>query len=168
MLLFALASVAGAQEMPVDVRSVAGPPASSPLSGPALDRETDRVSALLRCPVCQGLSVNDSPAEMAVNMKRQVRTMLGAGYTGEQIIGYFETSYGEYVRLEPKREGLNWLVWLAPVLALIIGGVVVWRTSRRRSAAPQAEVSADSVIPADLTPWVERVRAIAYDDEVEG
>ncbi len=54
-------------------------------------------------------------------MKARVRELLAAGYDEEQILAYFERSYGEFVRLEPPRRGINWLVWLAPPLALWAG-----------------------------------------------
>ncbi|MDX1583610.1 MAG: cytochrome c-type biogenesis protein CcmH, partial [Thermoanaerobaculia bacterium] len=73
-LVCAAVSTAVAQEEGVAPPSlVVGEPAGTPLSGEALDTETERVSGLVRCPVCQGLSVNDSPAPMAVKMKKQVR-----------------------------------------------------------------------------------------------
>ena len=71
---------------------------------------------------------------MATNMKAQVRELLAAGYDEEQILAYFERSYGEFVRLEPPLRGVNWLVWLAPPLALLGGLVLVRRTLRRRRA----------------------------------
>lgn len=160
LMLLAGAISADAQELPANVRNVVGAPEGAPRSGASLDREADRVAGLLRCPVCQGLSVNDSPAEMAVNMKHQVRSMIAAGYSGDQVLRYFEESYGEYVRLEPKREGLNWLVWLAPAIALIAGVGVILRVMRRPSSSVQS--TATPQIPDDLLPWVERVRAIAY------
>src|SRR5688500_3967842 len=102
-----------------------GKPAQTPLSGAALEQRTEEVSALLRCPVCQGMSVADSPAEMAVNMKNQVRELLSWGYSEDQIISYFEKSYGQFVRLEPPRRGINWVVWLGPLLALILGAAFI-------------------------------------------
>lgn len=173
-LLAALAAVPALAQpvLPLDmsvVESRVGKPEGPPLSGAALDAATDSTAALLRCPVCQGLSVNDSPSEMAVNMKRQVRMMLAQGYTRDQVIGYFESSYGEFVRLEPKREGLNWIVWLAPLIALLVGGWIVWRTVRRtmRSGGNQTdgELAPELDVPPDLEPWVRRVREIAYGRE---
>ena len=63
-----------------DPAFVVGAPKGPPLAGTALDARTEEVGALLRCPVCQGLSVADSPATMASNMKAQVRELLAAGY----------------------------------------------------------------------------------------
>jgi cytochrome c-type biogenesis protein CcmH len=149
-----------------DPREVVGAPRGAALSGPALDARTEEVGALLRCPVCQGLSVADSPATMASNMKARVRELLAAGYDEEQILAYFERSYGEFVRLEPPRRGINWLVWLAPPLALLGGLALVRRTLRRApSPAPAAEgIPARDTLPADprLARHVLRVRELAY------
>lgn len=149
-----------------DPREVVGAPRGVALSGPALDARTEEVGALLRCPVCQGLSIADSPAGMATNMKARVRELLAAGYDEEQVIAYFERSYGEFVRLEPARRGINWLVWLAPPLALLGGLVLVRRTMRgQRAPAPPAEgVPARDALPSDpvLARNVLRVRELAY------
>lgn len=160
VVLFAIAAVMFAQSDAVDVRPIAGDPSGSPRTGAQLEQETDRVAALLRCPVCQGVSINDSPAEMAVNMKRQVREMVAAGYDEEQILGYFERSYGEFVRLEPRREGLDLVVWLAPLVVLVAGAAVVFTIWKRRSrqTEPIPVVASDP----DLEPWLRRVREIAY------
>jgi cytochrome c-type biogenesis protein CcmH len=131
-------------------RIVVGPPRGEPLSGRVLDTRTEEVSALLRCPVCQGLSVADSPSDMAVNMKVQVKDMLAAGYEQEQILAYFEHSYGEFVLLRPPLRGVNWLVWLAPLLALIGGAVVVSWALRRRLSAAKVERPEPSSPPASL------------------
>ena len=157
------AAEAAAQE---DPREVVGNPKGAALSGAALDERTEEVGGLLRCPVCQGLSIADSPATMATKMKARVRELLAAGYDEEQILAYFERSYGEFVRLEPPRRGINWLVWLAPPIALLGGLVLVRRTLRRAaSPAPAADaVPARDALPADpvLARHVLRVREVAY------
>jgi len=151
-----------------DTQGIVGRPKGQALAGEALVARTEDVAGLLRCPVCQGLSVADSPATMAVNMKAQVREMLAAGYEQEQILAYFEHSYGEFVRLQPPLRGVNWLVWLGPLLALAAGGVFVTRAlSARRPAAVPAEPSAlpgPATLPDDpeLARYVRRVRELAY------
>ena len=152
---------AAAQE---DPREVVGAPRGPALTGAALDARTEEVGALLRCPVCQGLSIADSPATMASKMKARVRELLAAGYDEEQILSYFERSYGEFVRLEPARRGINWLVWLAPPLALAGGLVLIRRTMRRSSAPVTGDIPARDALPADagLAPYVLRVRELAY------
>ncbi len=138
LLVMAAAAQDAEPELPPapDAVDVVGPPRGQPLSGPALDARTNEVAGLLRCPVCQGLSVGDSPAGMAQKMKHQVRDLVAAGYDEEQILTYFERSYGEFVRLEPPLRGVNWIVWLAPLAGLLIGSVVVFWALR--SSGPAA------------------------------
>lgn len=171
LFLLAAATVSRAQEtgagretsLASQAQSAVGPPGGLPLSGPALETATNAVAAELRCPVCQGLSVADSPTELARNMKRQARELLAAGYDKEQVLGYFESSYGEFVRLEPPLRGINWLVWLAPLIGLLAGGFVVARSLRRlkKDAAP-AGLEPDDVEDPGLEPYLQRVREMAY------
>jgi cytochrome c-type biogenesis protein CcmH len=161
LLLFATFAFAQETRVP-DAQQVVGSPRGTSLTGVALDRRTAEVAALLRCPVCQGLSVADSPSVMAQDMKGQVRDLLGRGYDEEQILTYFETSYGQFVRLEPKKSGVNWLVWLAPLAALLLGIGVIFITLRRAPPPkkPVAEASAVSTGP-ELAAYLNRVRELA-------
>ncbi|HVT43900.1 MAG TPA: cytochrome c-type biogenesis protein CcmH [Thermoanaerobaculia bacterium] len=178
VILFSMAALADG-ETPVvsittpDVERVVGPPRGERLAGEALEEKTHQVSAQLRCPVCQGLSVNDSPAPMAINMKNQVRDLLARGYDQQQIVDYFESSYGEFVRLSPALRGVNWLVWIAPLIALLVGGGVVWIAIGRMRAKPSEQLSSEGIeaagidrdrLPDDdaLIPYVLRVRELAY------
>lgn len=161
-----------------DPRVLVGAPRGAPLAGVALDAEAKRVGGLLRCPVCQGLSVADSPVGMAVDMREQVRDMVAAGYDEEQVLAYFEKSYGEFVRLEPPLRGVNWIVWAGPLAALLAGAGIVARVlraprtrTRTRTGAPAeaggvaAEVPpAADALPEDpeLARYVLRVREAAY------
>jgi cytochrome c-type biogenesis protein CcmH len=150
-----------------DPQGIVGRPKGQALAGEALVARTEDVAGLLRCPVCQGLSVADSPATMAVNMKAQVREMLASGYDQEQILAYFEHSYGEFVRLQPPLRGVNWLVWLGPLVALAVGGFFVTRAlgARRATAAAEPAAVPDAgTLPDDpeLARYVRRVRELAY------
>jgi cytochrome c-type biogenesis protein CcmH len=172
-LLVALATIAGAQQAAEEPSRVVGAPKGPKLQGAALDARAHEVAGLLRCPVCQGLSVGDSPSTMAQNMRAQVRDLLAAGYDQEQILAYFERSYGEFVRLKPPLRGVNWLVWLAPVLGLLAGvAVIAWALRAPRPAAaghagpepPVADVPGPDTLPPDpgLARHVQRVREWAY------
>ena len=139
-----------------DAAQFVGPPKGVPLTGPVLLERTNQVAALLRCPVCQGLAVADSKAEMAVNMKHQVSELLARGYTEEQILSYFEQSYGQFVLLRPKFEGVNRLVWLLPIIAMVIGVGVVVAKMRKLERGPRAEAAAPPGHVED--PYLARVR----------
>jgi cytochrome c-type biogenesis protein CcmH len=148
-----------------DASTFIGPPQGQPLAGAALDAKTQEVASLLRCPVCQGMSVADSPSEMAVNMKHQVSALLARGYTREQILDYFERSYGQFVLLKPKFQGVNTLVWVLPILAIGIGVVIVFRVINRRvlSGAPlpaPAPAPVGTPVPHRVMTWVALVAAV--------
>jgi cytochrome c-type biogenesis protein CcmH len=140
-----------------------GPPQGPPLAGAALDVKTREVSALLRCPVCQGMSVADSPAEMALSMKHQVNALLARGYTQEQILDYFERSYGQFVLLKPPFQGVNILVWVLPVLALAIGAVLVLTKIRKLEQMPETRQPGSPATQDD--PYIERVRQLIRDKQ---
>ena len=97
----------------------------------AIERLTRQVAAQLRCPVCQGLSLADSPSELALGMKDVVRDQLAAGRTPDEVKAYFVAKYGEWILLEPPRRGVNLLAYLLPALAILIGLGVVWLMVQR-------------------------------------
>ena len=99
-------------------------PARAQQTDSALEARTAAVSATLRCPVCQGESIQDSPAELAQQMRAVVRDRLRAGESPEQIKAYFVSKYGEWILLEPKMTGLNILLYVLPVF-LVLGGIAL-------------------------------------------
>jgi cytochrome c-type biogenesis protein CcmH len=104
---------------------------------------------------------------MAVNMRTEVRELLAKGYDQDQVLAYFEHSYGEFVRLQPPLRGVNWLVWALPFLALAVGGFFVSRAlgARRTADAAAAEpVPGRATLPDDaaLARYVRQVRERAY------
>ncbi|HEV2010058.1 MAG TPA: cytochrome c-type biogenesis protein CcmH [Candidatus Limnocylindria bacterium] len=100
----------------------------------------DRISAELRCPVCQGLSVQDSPSETARSMRALVAQRVAEGRTDDEIRAEFRRSYGDWILLSPPLLSPGGLIWLAP-LAAVAGGVwLAWR--RARSPSPAATANA--------------------------
>ncbi|HEU4564699.1 MAG TPA: cytochrome c-type biogenesis protein [Gemmatimonadaceae bacterium] len=87
----------------------------------ALERKTKEVAAQLRCPVCQGLSLQDSPSELAQEMKDVVRDQLAAGKSPAEVKAYFVSKYGQWILLEPEPQGINLAVYLLP-FAVVVGG----------------------------------------------
>src|SRR5437870_8107157 len=81
----------------------------------------DRLSSELRCVVCQGLSVKDSPAESARQMRDVVTQRVAEGRTDEQIRDEFRASYGDWVVLAPPLASWAGIVWLVPIGALLAG-----------------------------------------------
>ncbi len=129
-----------------------GAPAGPTLTGATLESLTEKVSSLMRCPVCQGLSVADSPTPLAAAMKNEVRDLLAAGYSRDQVLDYFEQSYGEFIRLAPHARGFNLTVWLAPLALLLLGVALILR--RRPAPGRPGAAAADP----DLAAYREQVR----------
>lgn len=142
-----------------DADTIVGAPKGQPLAGDELTRTTQEIAASIRCPVCQGLSIADSPAEMAQNMKAQVRELLSRGYTREQILSYFERSYGQFVLLAPKFQGVTSLVWTLPIFALLLGIVIVFMKMKSLEKAPPP-ATAEEVDD----PYLARVRDLVKGD----
>lgn len=107
-----------------------------PAADSVLDARTAAVSATLRCPVCQGESIQDSPAELAQEMRAVVRDQLRAGKTPDEIKAYFVSRYGEWILLEPAMTGLNVLLYVFPVL-LVVGGLALVAVLVRRWSTPK-------------------------------
>ena len=154
-LLLPLAAAAAAAQPGADVRQERiGTPAGPPRGGAELETLTEEVASLMRCPVCQGLSVADSPTPLALAMKNEVRELLAAGYSREQVMNYFEQSYGEFIRLAPHARGFNLTVWLAPLALLLVGVALILHRRGASRETPTATAPTD----ADLNAYRDQVR----------
>jgi cytochrome c-type biogenesis protein CcmH len=104
----------------------------------ALEARTSAVAAQLRCPVCQGLSIQDSPSELAQSMRSLVRDQLAEGKTPEQVKAYFVSKYGEWILLSPAPHGFNLLAYAIPALVVLGGGAMIVLAVRRWTAGGEA------------------------------
>jgi cytochrome c-type biogenesis protein CcmH len=117
----------------------------------------DRITAELRCVVCQGLSVKDSPSESARQMRDLVTQRVAEGRTDDQIRDEFRASYGDWVVLSPPMLSWSGLVWLVPFAALLIGLAVAWRRLR---APPETLTEPPAAAVAALRERVAREEAL--------
>jgi cytochrome c-type biogenesis protein CcmH len=109
------------------------------LENPALQSRFERIAKELRCLVCQNESIADSNADLAVDLRRQVREMLQAGKSDDDIFNYMTDRYGDFVRFAPPWGPKTYLIWGAPFIALLIGVIIVFRVVRQRSLMPLDE-----------------------------
>jgi cytochrome c-type biogenesis protein CcmH len=93
------------------------------LADPALEARARAISAELRCMVCQNQSIDDSNAELAKDLRLLVRERLTNGDTNEQVMNYIVSRYGEFVLLKPRFETKTILLWGAPLLLAVAGGL---------------------------------------------
>ncbi|HEY8476799.1 MAG TPA: cytochrome c-type biogenesis protein [Chloroflexota bacterium] len=96
-----------------------------------LEAEARAIAHQLRCPICETVSVADSPSQLAQEMRAVIRQKLAEGMTREEVLAYFRERYGDEVLLEPPREGRGALVWWTPVVAVVLGGALTVAFVRR-------------------------------------
>ena len=126
---------AAQQPIPADTTRV---PADS-----ALEARTSAVASQLRCPVCQGLSIQDSPSDLAQSMRAVVRDQLAQGRTPDQVKAYFVSKYGEWILLAPKPHGFNLFAYAIPLLVVLGGGTAII-VAVRRWTRPSSDATGDS------------------------
>ena len=116
-----------------------------PSAEAALDARLKKLETELRCLVCQNQTLADSNADLADDLRREVRALAVAGKSDDEIKGYLVARYGDFVLYDPPVKPLTWLLWFGP-FALAIGGGVVWWVilKRRAQMAPKAEVSVEA------------------------
>ena len=133
------------------------------------ERQAREIAGALHCPVCQNLSVADSPADLAVEMRAVIARKLGQGESREAILAYFVDRYGETVLREPPKQGFHLLIWLVPPIGLAIGLMLLvgllrgWRRRRDDRVA-----SAPAITPQQAASQLELIRReLRLDDRLE-
>ena len=100
---------------------------------PVLEERMLAVASELRCLVCQNQTIADSHADLAVDLRNQVRDMLRKGQSEREIIDYMTARYGDFVLYRPPVKATTALLWYGPGLLLVGGLAVLWLVLRRRS-----------------------------------
>ena len=119
------------------------------LANPALEARARALSAELRCMVCQNQSIDLSDAELAHDLRVLVRERLTAGDSDGEVLEYIVSRYGEFVLLKPQLSLRNALLWGAPVLLLLAGGVVVFLAGRSRRRTEETALSAQENVAVE-------------------
>jgi cytochrome c-type biogenesis protein CcmH len=100
----------------------------------ATEARMARLTEQLRCLVCQNQTIEDSNADLAVDLRRQIRSQIEAGKSDEQILNFLVQRYGEFVLYRPRLKTATVLLWFGPLLFLAIGGGAMIITVRKRAA----------------------------------
>ena len=111
---------------------------------PATEKRLIEISTELRCLVCQNESLAGSNAELANDLRREIRTLINDGKSDDQIMEFMVSRYGDFVRYRPPLKGTTLLLWFGPGLLFVIALVALLRYLRRRDLAiKDAPLSAD-------------------------
>ena len=108
--------------------------------------QVQRLSEQLRCLVCQNQTLADSHADLAQDLKQEIREMAAKGMSDQAIIDYLVARYGDFVRYRPPLKSTTLLLWLGPFVLLLVGGIGLFITLRRREKSViDAPLNADEV-----------------------
>jgi cytochrome c-type biogenesis protein CcmH len=121
-----------------------------------IEAQVQEIARQLRCPVCQGLSVGDSPSELAQEMRHLVREQLQQGKTPPEVLEYFVQRYGEWILLAPPQRGFNLIIWITPFALLLVGGIVVYLGARRWVRRPPVTPLAPSPVDSRYSARLQR------------
>jgi cytochrome c-type biogenesis protein CcmH len=111
----------------------------------ALEARVNKLSEELRCLVCQNQSIAESQAELAQDLRRQVREMLAAGKSDDAVREFMVERYGDFVLYDPPVERKTWLLWAGPLLlAMLALGALLLRLRGRNKLPADAEVTVNA------------------------
>lgn len=122
------------------------------LTDPVQQATYERLTSEVRCLVCQNQTIGDSSAPLAADLRREIREMVEAGRSEEEIKVFLLERYGDFVLYKPRFKASTAALWLAPLFLLVAGGLGLGRIIRRRAALPvPADDESDAAAPGDDT-----------------
>ncbi len=138
-----------------------------------LDQRVHDVAAQLKCPVCQGESVADSPATLSQQMRGIIRQQLQSGKSEQEVIQYFVSRYGDRILWSPPWQGLTLLAWLVPI-TLLLGGTCLlvfvlrgWQTQSAKDSLENDVVESENIDENELAYYRQRLeQELAAEDPI--
>ena len=103
---------------------------------PELQARYDKLISEVRCLKCQNQSIKDSNVFLATDLRREIRRLISEGKTDAEIQDFLVTRYGEFALYRPRTTGKTLILWLAPFLLVLFGGVAMFRILRHRMSMP--------------------------------
>lgn len=111
---------------------------------PVLEKRVTHLSELLRCLVCQNQTIADSHAELAIDLKNQIREKMKTGESDQQIVDYMVARYGDFVLYKPPVKATTVVLWVGPFVLLLAGlGVLFFKVRKRMRLAQAGETLTD-------------------------
>ncbi len=112
---------------------------AQPNEDPQIEARMKNLTEQLRCLVCQNETLADSRADLAEDLRKQVREQIKAGKTDKEIIAYLTQRYGDFVLYNPPIKATTYLLWFGPFVLLILGTIVLFRFLKHRREMIQEE-----------------------------
>ena len=117
---------------------------------PLIETRVRALAEELRCLVCQNQTIADSNADLAIDLRNQIRAKIKEGLSDAQIKQYMVDRYGDFVLYRPPVQSNTMLLWLGPFALLVAGlAVLFWQLQRRRKAPPLLDLTASDLKQAD-------------------
>ncbi len=138
--------LAQANSSPTNAGSSPSPTAPPIASDPVLEKRVLELSNELRCLVCQNQTIADSNADLAVDLKNQVRKQLSEGRSKEEILKYMTERYGDFVLYKPPFNAATIMLWVGPFLLMLLGLFFLIRQIKQR----RQDLLAESFSPEDI------------------
>lgn len=140
--------------LPVLASDPATPPVAAPTTAQPLFADVEiearmtRLSRELRCVVCQNEALSDSPAELAGAMRQEIRDLMKAGKTDQEVLSFLTTRYGDFVLFRPPFKPVTYLLWIGPFVFLGFGVLVWFMALRARRTFKSTPVSSEQIAAA--------------------
>jgi cytochrome c-type biogenesis protein CcmH len=125
---------------------------------PVSDDQINEVARELYCPVCENISLDVCPTQACAQWRDLIREKLEAGWTPEEIKGYFATQYGDRVLPEPPKRGINWLVYILPPAMIVAGAfMLLWIIKGLRSQRIVTTVTENTITESSGDEFIARI-----------
>lgn len=115
---------------------VVGTVSAQDSTGDVTDDQVNAIAKELYCPVCESTPLDVCATQACADWREVIRTKLAQGQSGEEIKAYFELQYGARALAEPPRQGFTLAIWILPIIAVIVGGLIFVRYVRSLRTAP--------------------------------
>lgn len=111
---------------------------------PALEQRLTRLSQELRCLVCQNETLADSRADLAEDLRREIREQMRAGKSDKEIIDFLTARYGQFILYKPQVTPTTYLLWFGPFVLLLAGlAVLFYYIKQRRDLIPDKPLTSE-------------------------
>jgi cytochrome c-type biogenesis protein CcmH len=136
--------------------------AQTPTPAAVSDDQVNAVARELYCPECENIPLDVCPSQACIDMRLEIRQMLGQGWTKAQIKDYYVERYGDRVVGAPPARGWNWLIYVIPPVAILLSAALLYRafrTWKRSSLILEKQASEGQDLPSEVDEYVARLEA---------